>query len=160
MTEITPIEAIEDAKYHEENGELDVAIHVLKQGVSSSPDHPKLRALLGRVLYLAGQNAAAIVEFDAALSLKPDAATTLYFRARSKLKMDLFDEALADFAAVLRLQPEASDARNQISLVLESQGKYEESLDHLRRALAIAGDDFEDASERIANLELKVQGEL
>lgn len=158
MTEISPEEAIEDADYHEKNGELDVAIYVLKQAADSSPDHPKLRALLGRLLYLAGQNNAAISEFDAALSLKPDAATTLYFRARAKLKIDLLDEALVDFAAVLQLQPRASDALNQISLILEFQKKYEESLSYLNRAVAIDASKFEAAAERTGILESKIQG--
>lgn len=155
--QITPEEAIEDADYHEENGELDVAIHVLRQAVNETPDHPKLHALLGRVMYLAGQQKAAITQFDIALAIKPDAPSTLYFRARAKCKSKLYDEALVDYEAVLRLQPSSSDALDQMSRILTLQGKHEASLSHLRRAQEIAGDNLEDVSERISILELKVQ---
>ncbi len=160
QSELTPEEVIEDAQFHEQNGELNVAIHVLKQGVNNNPDNPKLHALLGRALYLSERYHEAIREFDVALKSKPTASSTIYFRARAKSKIDLLDEALLDYSLVLELQPRSADALYETALILEFQKKYDESLSKLHDVQTVAGQGFEDVSDRIETLKSKMHPEI
>ncbi|OQX83436.1 MAG: hypothetical protein B6D63_06245 [Candidatus Latescibacteria bacterium 4484_7] len=97
---------------HIQNGDYDAAINELKKALSSSPDFPDLRNLLGIAFANKGMTDDAIMEFKAALKIHPD-----YLKARLNIALAFyekgaFDEAIENVQWVLKLDPDNELAKN------------------------------------------------
>ncbi len=144
-------EALQVADALEESGDLAGARAVLQAALGEASGVARLRAHLGRLLYLDEQWQGAIVEFDAALSMVPRAATTLFFRAKAKYGLGDLNGAFADYESTVELQPESCDALYGMAKVRDYQGQSEEALSYLVKLEAIE-EDYLDVRDFIAHL--------
>jgi len=72
---------------------------------------------LGMRKYLNGRYQAAIVDFNAAITSKPNYALAYYNQGRAYLALKQNREALADFTEAVRLKPSFEQARKAKELV-------------------------------------------
>lgn len=136
----------------ENEGNFAGAIDVLSEAIATSPETPKLYALRGRLHYLLKAYGKAIRDFDTALSMRPTAATTLYFRARAKAFSDDLDGALEDFEGCLNLQPGSADALFEMGMIHEYRENLKEALRLFELARNASAHPNEELDERIASL--------
>jgi len=151
-------EAIRKADEAEDRGDLASAQRILSDAVEVAPDVPRLRARYGRLLHLDGQWREAIVQFDAALAIKPKAASTLFFRGRAKSMLEDMEGAIADFETTLELQPESYDALYEMAMIRDYQGRWDEALVLLRRIQTLSPETFRDVPGLIATIQEKHAG--
>lgn len=97
----------------------------------------------------------AINDFDVALLMKPDAATTRFFRARSRAEVGDFDGSISDFEAVLRLQPKSADAYWNLGVIHGFRGDFELAVSSYREAYALDPNRYPGLVTRIAELQFK-----
>lgn len=144
--------ALLEADALEEAGDLDGARARLQASFDGASEVPRFRAHLGRLLYLDEQWEDAIAEFDAALSMVPTAAATLFFRAKARYGVGDLNGAFADYEKTFQLQPESCDALYGMAKVRDYQGKFEEALSYLRQVETI-DKEYLDVKDFIAHLE-------
>jgi len=72
-----------------------------------------------------------------------------YTKATTLLEAGRFDEAIDELRAVLALQPDAVEARNNLGVALASIGRLDEAIDQFQQALAIRPG-FADAQRNLA----------
>lgn len=142
---------LEDAK------DIDGAIEKMSEAIKLDLSNPRYRALRGRLFTLQKRWRAAIRDFDSALAMKPDAATTLYFRAWSRSSIDDLDGALADYERCIELQPKAADAYEQIGSIHHYRGELQKALDAYRKAMELDPDSLSGMAEiHIPEIEQKL----
>lgn len=81
-----------------------------------------------------GELAQAKDSYDAALRLEPRDITALAGRGYISLQRGLYDEAIADFEAVLRIDARSEDALRFLGLALADKGDLAKAEDAIRRA--------------------------
>jgi len=149
--DVVVTQAIRKADELENSGDLAAASEVLSTALVAAPGSGRLRALLGRLEYLQQNYSSAIRNFDLALSHRPHAASTLYFRARARSMIDDLAGALLDFAECVRLEPHSADAHYEMGLIHEYRRDFAEALASFERARAL-----EKSPERVADLEERI----
>jgi len=152
----TADDAVREAGMQEEAGEIERAIEVLSHAIEHAPDDARLRAQRGRLFHLRKHWEEAVRDFDVALSIRPRAATTLFFRARARSMLNDVDGALMDFKACLATQPQSADALYEIALIHEYRGELARAVQTLKEANLAAGGDFRDTNERISELQKRL----
>jgi protein O-mannosyl-transferase len=125
-----------------ERGRYDESIASYRQALALAPPRsPSYQAVihnsLGLVLTRAGNDAAALPEFEAAARLDPGFA-----EARSNLGNALaaagrFDRAVPEYQAAIALDPEAAEARVGLGSALLSAGRAREAADAYAEALRL-----------------------
>jgi tetratricopeptide (TPR) repeat protein len=140
-------EVIDRADALEEAGDISGAIAELTAAITADPTNAHLRARRGYLFHIRKEWGAAILDFDAALAIRPEAVSTRFFRARARSMLDDLDGALRDFRECIRLDPSARDAWYESGHIYQYQGHLREAL----KAFECAGD-FSDARERVAEL--------
>lgn len=121
----------------EESGDLESAIAVLTDGIREDPADPSLFARRGRLFKLRKQWRAAIADFDTALGMKPDAATTLFFRGQCRATIADFDGAITDFERCIRIQPASADAHWEIGVIHGFRGDLARAIAAYRTAFEL-----------------------
>lgn len=101
---------------------------------------PALNLLLerGNLALEAGDWPAAIEHFTAAIDHAPDFVAAWNGRATAYFSAGLYGPALADIAAVLRLEPRHFGALTGLGVILEETGKRELARKAYRRVLALS----------------------
>jgi len=143
--------AIEIADEYEENGDVLFATRTLEEAARQFPHYPKVRACLGRLYHVQKRWKMAIDEFDAALKIKPDAPTTLYFRARAKSMVDDLDGALKDFYRCIRIQPDSGDAYYEIGHIYKYRCEYKKAVYAFEKAVEVSREYFSKAAKEAEN---------
>ncbi len=88
----------------------------------------------------AGENAAAVSDFDAALALRADWPAALNGRGYARSRMGDFDGAAQDFKAVTALDPQNISAYNGLGVVLAARKDYDGALAALDQAIRLQPD--------------------
>ena len=88
-----------------------------------------------------GRRDEAIVDFDAAIRLKPDHADAYNNRGNAKAALGRHDDAIADYDKAIRLKPDNADAyykrgnaKNALGLKDEARKDFETTLELARNA--------------------------
>jgi tetratricopeptide (TPR) repeat protein len=98
---------------------------------------------LGEDLLQRHQLDAAMVQFRAALEIKPDYADALYNVGVVMLEKEQWDEAAANFKQALALDSNSARAHNNLGYALLQKGRTDEALVHLNKAVALEPDNVE-----------------
>ncbi|MBL8918049.1 MAG: tetratricopeptide repeat protein [Myxococcaceae bacterium] len=147
---------VEAADRLEDIGDLDGAIEVFVSFLNTV-SVPRLHALLGRLYYLKQEYCRAIEQFSTALAVKPDAATTLFFRGQALAMSGKLETAIQDFNAVLRLQPAAADAYREIGYIREFQKRLAEAREAYEKARTLDPAMSDELDERITDLDARLR---
>lgn len=123
------------------------ALEEWRQAAALRPDVAQVRAGLAGALTLQGQPQVALKELQAAVALEPDQAQNRLRLGELLTQLQHYDEALRQFQAALKLDSSLAKAHLGISRVFRSQGRRKEAEDALSRALALAPDFPEAATE-------------
>jgi tetratricopeptide (TPR) repeat protein len=112
---------------------------ILSDTVAKCPDNARAHNNLGLVLtHIAGCEAEAVAECEAAVRLEPDSAAY-----HTELGLALADipgrqpEAIAEYQAALRLKPDFADAHNNLALSLEEMGNVSAAEAEYKAALKL-----------------------
>jgi len=121
-----------------QQGDLDTAHKQLQAALESFPAEPLLYNLLGAVEAQRGNPAAAESNFKKAQELAPNFVGALLNLGRLYLENPAKDpnalrKGLAVYEKVLTYEPGNVEAIYQSALLLELQGRFQQSLDHLKR---------------------------
>ena len=113
------------------------AAALFRKGLELAPASPSLRHRLGTALYMAGDRAAAQVEFERVVRDSPD-----YSRGQYSLGVLLQDQgrhadAIAHFSAALRSRSAYHEARLRLATSLRRSGRPQESLQHYEQLLSV-----------------------
>lgn len=123
----------------------DAAIEVLEQLARSHADLPIVHVTLGDMMRQMERYSSAVTAYDRALSLYPaeDAGQWFiyYARAIAYERLDIWDNAEADFRKALELNPDQPQVLNYLGYSLvEKQVKLDEALEMIERAVAARPD--------------------
>lgn len=141
----------------EEDGDFEGAIAAISEAVDLERQNPKYHALRGRLFHLREHWPEAIRDFDSALALKPDAPTTLYFRARSKSMVNDLDGAIRDFEHCIELQPTSADAYAEIGHIKYFRGNLLQARDAYKKALSLDPERYSDVKDLVGEIEQKLK---
>lgn len=125
---------VKQAADYEENEDYLSAEHEYDKILISEKTCPKIFAFRGYCRFCMGNYSGAIEDFNAALALKGNAASTLFYRAQAFEKIGRLENALSDYIASSEVSPE-TDVFLNISMILRYQGKESESEYYLKKAL-------------------------
>jgi tetratricopeptide (TPR) repeat protein len=95
---------------------------------------------LGYDLADRGKLAEAIIEYKAALQIRPDQAELRNNLGVAYARLGRIEEALAEYAEALRIDPNCVEAHNSLGLALAAQGKTAEAIEQYQAALRINPD--------------------
>lgn len=104
------------------------------------PRDAALRFTAGHVQELAGDAAAAIAAYDAALGLDPAFRPAFLNRGRLLTRLGRLDEAYANNVAAAHAHAREPDSHFNLAEVALAQSRYETALEHCAQALALAPD--------------------
>ena len=106
------------------------AIRELRQAIAVAPNNGFTRLNLGTALYMTGDAAGALEQYQAAVRLRPGLAKAHF--AIGVLKETAGDDAAAldAFAAAVRAEPASAEARLSLADALRRTGRVEEALPH------------------------------
>ena len=116
-------------------GRLKEAIALFRDVVRERSDNVLVRLHLGRTLSLTGELDAGIDSLNAAVRLAPDSAQARVFLGHALKLADRLTEAAAAFEEAERLAPEAGEPSYFAAGIYLAQGRVEQSIDALHRAL-------------------------
>lgn len=104
------------------------------------PDNPRYYALRGYCYSKRQQFANALMDYSTALSLKPDAPSTLFNRGRIYFAMGEYELALADYLKSAKLSPKW-DVFLNIGFIYRFRREFEQARQFFRKALQKDCDD-------------------
>lgn len=124
------LRALEDGKARE-------AADLFRKGLALAPDDPALLHRLGTALFMAGDTAGAVHQFEQALRRSPEFA-----RAHFGLGMVFSlnrrpEDAIKRFEAAVQYQPDYLEARLGLAEALRVTGRLQESLPHFKRIVEL-----------------------
>src|SRR6476619_2169757 len=99
--------------------------------------HPFACYLAGLIYVNAGNDTAALPFYDRALALNPRYADALEGRARVMQRLKRFKEAIADYNALLRINPPNAETFYNLGGAYEGAGQRDDALRSYERALEI-----------------------
>ena len=111
------------------------AVRELRQAIAVAPNNGFTRLNLGTALYMTGDAAGALEQYQAAVRLRPDLAKAHF--AIGVLKETAGDDAaaLAAFEAAVRADPTSAESQLSLADALRRTGRVEESLPHYEDVL-------------------------
>lgn len=141
--------AVRSADALEDAGDIPGAISALTSELRAQPKNAPLLARRGRLYYLAKQLPEALDDFTKALTEKPDAESTLYYRGMTNAELNNVEDAIRDLSAVTRLNPSAGDAWSELGMLYRFKGRVSESTEAFQKALDIDEEAFDWVREYI-----------
>ena len=130
---------------------------VVQQHKSARFDEAERCFRLGNSFAAQGRMDQAVIHYERALSLKPDAQ--VYNNLGNAYAVQgLRDLAVAQYERAISLRPAYPDAHNNLALVLTAQGKMDQAAIHYDRAVSLKPD-FAEAHNNLA-LVLTAQGKI
>ncbi|MEO5372659.1 MAG: tetratricopeptide repeat protein [Alphaproteobacteria bacterium] len=128
----------------DENGQLVLATILLETGRAPQALEVLEKVRLGRdphrhflhakALLMSQHFLEAEVAYGQALSINPDYVEALTGRGTTRMILDRFEPAMADFSHALDVDPNAEEALSGLGFILIGAGRTEEALDLYRRA--------------------------
>ncbi len=119
------------------SGYPDQAIPYLDEVVRRRPDNWKALLALGQIHYDAGRWESALDAYEKALAAKDNAVAALLGAGRSCAELGDLRRAEARLRRAVELDPQSSDAANQLGLVLAKAGRGAEAKQWFQRAIAL-----------------------
>ncbi|HEY1648387.1 MAG TPA: tetratricopeptide repeat protein [Terracidiphilus sp.] len=124
------------ARLYAESGDLQHAVKVI-EAVPESDRTPKMEFTLGAAYEQLKESKDAIAAYQRAEDLQPGDLRTIDALAQALFNNDQFDEALKQYKQLAEDDPENNEALIHISEIQRRQGKYQDALDTIDKALKI-----------------------
>ena len=124
------------ARIYADSGNLKQAAQVI-ESVPESERTPRMEFALGATYNQLKEPKQAIAAFQRASDMDPGDLRTLNALARALLDNGQLDEALKQYQALAKADPQNADAFIHISEIQRRQGKYQDALTTIRKAIAI-----------------------
>jgi Tfp pilus assembly protein PilF len=122
------------------NGNLDEAKDALQQSLALDSSNVKTLLNLGRVLLEQGHADEALKHVERAATLDSGSAEVHRMQARAQYALGQRDSAEASYRVALSIDPTDSWSMNNLGLLLIDEGRYEEALVPLARAVELRAD--------------------
>jgi len=119
-------------------GQLDQAKAQLEEAKALRPDDPKASLLLARLLILQKQPRDALALLDKIPGGAIAAWQLQQLRARALIDVDRWDDARAAIPEALKLNPQPAEAHYLYGVILQHDGKFQQSADELRQAYELS----------------------
>jgi Tfp pilus assembly protein PilF len=119
------------------HGDLDRARAALEQSLTLDSTNVKTMLNLGRVLLEQGHPADALVQVEAAVNFDSGSAEVYRMKARVQSALGRRDSAEVSYRVALSIDPNDSWSMNNLGLLLIGDGRYEEALKPLARAVEL-----------------------
>jgi tetratricopeptide (TPR) repeat protein len=119
-----------------EAGKVREAADLFRKGLALAPDDPKLLHRLGTALFMGGDAAGAVQQFQQALHLAPEFPRA-HFGLGMVYSLSGRPEAIEHFAAAVKYQPDYLEAHLGLAQALLAAGRLQEALPHLDRVVAL-----------------------
>lgn len=128
-------------KAHEalQKGELEVALHLLDELISVHAEHADLFNDRGVVHLHLGNQDSCYNDLGRAIELTPYKAYRYACRAFARMHFGDTDGAIEDYSVAITLDPDDAVAHNNMGLLLEQKGYYDEAKKRFERADKLAG---------------------
>jgi tetratricopeptide (TPR) repeat protein len=115
---------------------FDDAQKLLREAVAAAPNDPVAAMQLGQFYLARGQAKLALVEFDRALTLRPDAVDAVRAKAEAHIALGQPDQAVAAAERLVKLQDGSADAYQFLGGIQQRLGRGAAALDAYNKALA------------------------
>jgi tetratricopeptide (TPR) repeat protein len=79
-------------------------------------------------------------ELSQAIEIDPENAEAYFWRARTFIRMEQYDDAIGDLKAVVDLNPRSSPAYDNLGWLFMRRNKYDESLTYLNKSIELKPD--------------------
>jgi Tfp pilus assembly protein PilF len=119
------------------NGDVDHAREALERSLALDSTNVKTLLNLGRVLLDQGHPDDALVRVESAVALDSGSAEVHRVKARVESALGRRDSAEASYRVALSIDPTDSWSMNNLGLLLIDEGRYEEALQPLARAVEL-----------------------
>jgi len=126
---------MDDAADLQTNGDQAGAIDAWRKAIAMSPEDARANFGLGGALTTAGRSKEAILYLKKATQVNPDFLEASYSLGGAQMKERNIDEAIAAWKNSVRIYPRFFQAHEGLGFAFYMQGKYSDSLAHLRLAL-------------------------
>jgi tetratricopeptide (TPR) repeat protein len=103
------------AEEYKKNGDIEMAIHVLSEGLKNNPGYVTARSFLGRLLFEKGELAASQSEFEEVVKAIPDNLLAQRKLGDLNILQNRRDEALKHYKIALALNPGDAEVASLIS---------------------------------------------
>jgi tetratricopeptide (TPR) repeat protein len=130
---------LNQAKKLIQNGDPQGALALLQRADLSASDAADIHTMKGICFAVLGKPVESAAEFDQAIALRPNYASTYLSSGLAFASFDNLDLALARLSTALRLDPQLPGVRYNYALVLSRAGKFEESEKNVDLELANKG---------------------
>ena len=121
-------------------GRFAEAIPIYQALVTALPGNPGLVLNLGMAQHLAGQDRAAVVNFEKALKIQPGLFPALAMGGTSYLRLGMPVQAIPLLQKALAIQPELKELKQTLADAYFLAGRPEEASDHLQRLARAYGE--------------------
>ena len=122
------------------DGRLDVAEQAFQHSLELDPTHLKSCLNLSRVLLDAHRPSDALTVLDRALAIDTTCGDAYRLKGLAYHDLSQVDDALAAYQSALRLDPEDAWSMNNLAFIRIQQGRYDEALPALARAVELRKD--------------------
>lgn len=119
------------------NGDWKNDLTLWTKTVATSPNCARARNNLGRALNAAGDPAAAILQFQEAIKIKPDYPEAYCNLGVAYAKLDRHEQAKAQFEKALHLDPRFGPAYYNLGVYFAGKGEPQKALPLFQKAIAI-----------------------
>jgi len=123
---------------HNQRGEYDRAVEVLKRAIVERPSIPSFHLTLAESFRNLSQLKRAVGCCRTALKLNPDYPEALCTLGLAIQALGRPGEAVEHFRRALELRPGFAQAHRDLAMVLRELGQFDEALEHLRCAVELA----------------------
>jgi tetratricopeptide (TPR) repeat protein len=124
-------------------GQLDEAIHQLKETIRLTPDDADAHHHLGTAFYQQGRIGEAIRQFQEAIRLNPHHADAHYNLGAALASKGQTDEAIHQFQEAIRLEPDNPLAHYNLGNALLMKGQMDEAIRQFQAAIRLKPDHAE-----------------
>jgi Flp pilus assembly protein TadD len=122
------------------DGRLDVAESAFQQSLTLDPSHLKSCLNLARVLLDSHRAYEALPVLDRALAIDSTASAAHRLKGRAYHDLNRTDEAVLAYQAAIRLDPADAWSMNNLAFIRIQQGRFEDALPALARAVELRKD--------------------
>jgi tetratricopeptide (TPR) repeat protein len=119
------------------------SLRLLDEALRRAPDDLEAWEEMGLALKAAGQSAEALFAFEKVLALEPERERSLAEAARLVYQPQQPQRALAYFRRLVNINPWSAEYRQNLVVILEQTGDWDEAREHIRVWLRLAPGDIE-----------------
>jgi tetratricopeptide (TPR) repeat protein len=122
----------------EEKKQYAQAVEIWKKAITLAPDDAKVQNDLAANLYLTGETAEAIEVLRKAIQINPELVQSHYNLGAFLMQQGHPDQALSELETTVGMDPRFPSGEATLASDYSALGRNSESLDHWRKALALA----------------------